>query len=133
MHALVTYLVKGSAYVLANEFVAFITFYVRKINVCLKKSYYSSLFSHLNTSEWGENFNNKVFLFLFISCDLCSYILRRPTHDEISPLIRFRQNFVAYSSFMKFTTFREMSVRRKNGKLKNVYSENKEHFKKMLL
>ena len=35
MHALVTYLVKGSAYVLANEFVAFITFYVRKINVCL--------------------------------------------------------------------------------------------------
>ena len=35
LHALVTYLVKGSAYVLANEFVAFITFYVRKINVCL--------------------------------------------------------------------------------------------------
>ena len=82
-------------------------------------------------AQWGENFNNKVFLFLFISCDLCSYILRRPTHDEISPLIRFRQNFVAYSSFMKFTTFREMSVRRKNGKLKNVYSENKEHFNKI--
>ena len=89
MHALVTYLVKGSAYVLANEFVAFITFYVRKINVCLKKSYYSSLFSHLNTSECGVHNGVKIliikYFYFYSSHVICVHIFWEGQHTTKSP------------------------------------------------